>query len=687
MKKSFVIGALSLMLAGCSTPVQTTDTQQQQQQQEVFSFDWKSQTFQMDDKVAEGQQLHMKNYQEWEHEEKQEGSTYFFRYYATDGESFFTGIQKCVYAEDLSEILSVEYYKEVMTPEMGGVTSASSMTEEEFHALFYEPKEAGLLPPLEMYTSEGFQASVLGGVYSDDGRFLYAVSNPEEKLLQIKWYDEEAGKERVLGEMPKEEFGYLLGMRGADLYYASASDLVRWNVLTGERSSIFPLEDNGIERADKKQLAFGKDGTLYIRCITGDEQDWMAELTSEEVVKGEAVSIADISGDATYRNIVGEAAAIFSRKNPQCSLELQANETEDEAYRTRVLADVTAGKGPDILLATREDMKLLCEKGWAADLEEYISPQTMEVLLPGVIQLGTVEGTFAGLAPEVSVRAVFTKRSIWNKDSWTVSEVIKLLEENKNQKQLLVDYIDEEASGGLILRTFALWDLENSLFIDWEKRESNFDREEFITLLELAKASNETALSADEKSRLLQEGECIAIHTPYMASFKEFVTMADMAGEDYYPIGFPSEAGSTNYLEEHKIIVVNRNTKNKQAISDFLEYLLSEEGQEACVYYSVRKNSLEEDRVEKSDSGKDRWDFDLGGGEGTTEIVSKSDVKAYVRDFNAFLEKCSPTPIIPETLEDIIWEELDAYFEGDRAATDTAQTIDNRVQLYLDENQ
>lgn len=684
MKKSLVIGAIFLLLlAGCNGSAQTTASEQEQSQ-EAFSFEWKNQTFKMTEKVAEGQQLQMKTYREWEHGERQEGNTYFFKYYAADGTSFLTGVEECVYTEDLSKVLSMNYYKEAMNPVTGEI-ARSSITEEEFHVLFDEPKEAGLLPPIELYTAVDSQVSVWGVTYSDDGEFIYAVYNQEENVKQIKWYDEEAGRERVLGEIPAGEFRTLLGMRGADFYYTTMNELVRWNVVTGEREKIFPFTDNGIADKDTKQLVFGEDGTLYLRCISDDE-DWVTELTLEEAVKGEAVSVVDISGDVTYRDIVGEAAAVFSRKNPQYVLELEKKETDEEAYRTRILADVTAGKGPDILLVNREDMKLLYEKGWAADLEEYISTETLWELLPGVIQMGTVEETFVGLAPEVSVRAVFTNRSIWGKDSWTVSDVIGLLEKNKNQNNFMVDFYDEEFSGELMLWNFALWDLETSLFIDWEKGESNFDREEFIFLLELFKACEEVTLSSSEKSKLLQEGESLALHTPYMWCFKDFVEMADMAGENFYPIGFPSEAGSANYLEEHKMLVINRNAKNKQAISEFLEYLLSEKAQASCIYYSVRKNSLKEESIKKSDYEKDSWTYDGGQGKGKLSIVSKSDVKAYVADFNVFLERCKPVPSIPETLENILWEELDVYFAGGRSAEDTAGIIDNRVQLYLDEN-
>lgn len=681
MKKIFVIGVVLLLLTACGNPTQPATTDEPAPP--VFTFDWKTDVFQVTDKVSEAKQYQMKTYHEWEHVKSDKENTRLFYSYSTDGKSFLTGVEKRAYTEDMSEVLSTEFYKESMNPATGEITK-TSITDEEFHKLFDDPKEAGLLPPLELYTAENSQASIWGVTYSDDGELIYAVYNQEENSQEIKRYDEEAGTERVLGEVPYRQFEQLLAMKGQNVYYASMNDLVCWNVETGVREKFFSTTDNGFKSGMTKQLLIGKEGSLYLRCISKTE-DCVMELTMEEVDKGEPIRIVDISGDGTYRNIVGEAAAVFSRKNPGSFVELTKKETDEEAYRTRIMAEVTAGKGADILLVNREDMKLLYEKGWAADLRNYLSEETLGQLLPGVIELGTVEKTLVGLAPEVSVRALFTKRSIWDKDSWTVTDIIGLLGNNSNQKQYMVDYIEEELSALMTLYNYALRDLEDSLFVDWEKGESTFDREEFITLLELTKGCEGPKLTVNEKAELLQAGECLAVSTPFMVRFANFVSMADMLGEDFYPIGFPSETGSANYLQEGKIVMINKNTKSPEKVSAFLEYLVSEKAQETTVKYSVRRNSVTEDMVRKSSDREDEWAFYDGKSDGYTVIESKQDVKAYVKQYNEFLENCKPIPKIPETLEYIIWDELILFFDGARSARETAKVIDNRVQLYLDE--
>ena len=56
-------------------------------------------------------------------------------------------------------------------------------------------------------------------------------------------------------------------------------------------------------------------------------------------------------------------------------------------------------------------------------------------------------------------------------------------------------------------------------------------------------------------------------------------------------------------------------------------------------------------------------------------------------EVNDLLEKCVPAPKEYPQIEQIVWEELEAYYSGGKTAEETASVIDDRVQIYLDELQ
>ena len=56
-----------------------------------------------------------------------------------------------------------------------------------------------------------------------------------------------------------------------------------------------------------------------------------------------------------------------------------------------------------------------------------------------------------------------------------------------------------------------------------------------------------------------------------------------------------------------------------------------------------------------------------------------------MEEFNQILEKATPYKGISPIFE-IVIEEVVPYFEGQFTALEVTRKIDNRVQLYLDEN-
>lgn len=50
-----------------------------------------------------------------------------------------------------------------------------------------------------------------------------------------------------------------------------------------------------------------------------------------------------------------------------------------------------------------------------------------------------------------------------------------------------------------------------------------------------------------------------------------------------------------------------------------------------------------------------------------------------------FLESCSAAPMIYEDIDKIMMEEVEAFLAGDKSARETAEIIDNRVRIYLNE--
>lgn len=331
------------------------------------------------------------------------------------------------------------------------------------------------------------------------------------------------------------------------------------------------------------------------------------------------------------------------------------------------------------------------------DLSDMIDQGTKEVLIPGALGLGTVNGELVGLVPEVSFITLGTGNKVWAEDGWNIEELTSVLETDGGWEYPFEEWRVRLDGGSIFFFVFFM-DPAKSGFLDLEQGIAHFDREEFIDILELCKKYGDPRtheekmkeqLSLEECTRLMREGETVAEILRLYGGLDAFSAIAERYGDEAHVVGFPVESGSGNYVDSYSYgyLVVNANTKYKEEISKFFAQLLDYDNQfktnGGCVRMDVIKNSVYyEEWMDKyymlrsSDTNN----------RSLQEIALKPDGTPYLEEYLAFVEGCEPQPYWPTQIRTIVYEEIVPYFEGSKSAQEAADIIQRRVQLYLDEN-
>ena len=147
-------------------------------------------------------------------------------------------------------------------------------------------------------------------------------------------------------------------------------------------------------------------------------------------------------------------------------------------------------------------------------------------------------------------------------------------------------------------------------------------------------------------------------------------------------LGYPAEDRKGNYLTARSLLVVNAKVseEKKELIRGYIEHLLSPRVQLELSMDSVSIiDGFFCDHV-YFDEDVESYYWEYQG--------LRSDLyveKLYVEDYEKILENATVT-IGDRNIINILGEELGPYLSGDRSALDVTRKIDNRVQLYLDEN-
>ena len=239
-----------------------------------------------------------------------------------------------------------------------------------------------------------------------EGELVFPVNNRAEKTSRLVYFDAEEEKMCVLATLKKDSIAQVYGLQGNDLYYESYehNGIVRWNLVSGDRVLVFSFAENAVSRVHNTMLIFRKGQPPVFRMygeVNGTQEDWLVILSKQETVKPDTTRVVSLNSDHIG---VKDCVAVASRKNPDLNFRYETCvETDRDEFRNRILAELMAGDGPDILYVSLEDMKRLQGMGVLADLSDFLPSEAKERILPGVIELGTVNGVFTGIAPDVDV--------------------------------------------------------------------------------------------------------------------------------------------------------------------------------------------------------------------------------------------------------------------------------------------
>lgn len=525
----------------------------------------------------------------------------------------------------------------------------------------------------------GNEGSIRDPLRMPSGELLFPIYNNEEKSSQLVWFDLEQKKAHTISSFDTYPIEWVYGIRNNDIYYEAFEGIVKWNILSGDRTLVYQFDQNGISRIYRTMLVLREDQPPVLRMygyVNGDEEDWLVTLSEEEAEPGEVIRVVSLFKKNETTFDAGAFTSTVSRKYRNAVFVFETYENADqEDYRTRILAELTAGGGPDILFVSLEDMRRLQSQGYLTDLRSVLSDVSLNRVIPTVIEMGTVDDTLVGLAPSMKASGVITLKDIWDKDTWTLEDVMDLMDTGE-----FTGVICQGPTGfapRAVVSWLTMFGMRDSSLIDWKTRKSYFDSDHFIRMLHTAKTYSTVPWNQET---WLGAGGCpMETGAIGIEGINEFY---DQFGEEYFFIGFPANAGSGNYLDCDGVLVVNRKVSDTKAVSAFFEYLLREEVQDShWSGLSILKISPED--VEYREEGGERKAYWK-----KHELRIKEDGTTTLEDYAAFLENCVPHPESAEEnlILSIVWEEAESYIAGDKSAEKVAEIIQSRVQLYLDEN-
>lgn len=276
---------------------------------------------------------------------------------------------------------------------------------------------------------------------------------------------------------------------------------------------------------------------------------------------------------------------------------------------------------------------------------------------------------------------------------WTLEELLAYAEKYPEAK------IMEGATSDSIINFCMVYNQE--AFIDWDEAKCNFDTEEFRKVLEFAGQFPAKLSGADfdnEKTPYERyRDKDVLLHSSGVSMVEDIQAAEGLFGEPVTAIGFPTADGSAGaVLYGQGMYGILSKADNKEGAWQFIESVLSE-GNKEEFGFSTRKSMLEKTLKESmepkyvlDDNGEPLLD---GNGEKILMTSNWSDkieltgaTQEQVDMLRELLAAARPARTSNRQLMNIIFEEAAPYFAGQKSIDDVIHIIQNRVQLYVNEN-
>lgn len=396
-----------------------------------------------------------------------------------------------------------------------------------------------------------------------------------------------------------------------------------------------------------------------------------------------------------------QTVAAFNRQSKEYQVEIIDYSSSEysalggfqEAILNTEVADVINLRGAGNFYSYAEkglfmDLNTMFEADGTIQKEDYFS---------NALEGYEVDGKLYTIPIFFSVETSVGQESKWGEKT-TVS-LDELLEMAKDDPKIEFLYCNTKDGW---LKIALMYRMEQ--YVDFDKGECYFDSEEFIKELEFANCfPNEYQLrsweeNSEESIAYYQSGKNL-LQPVYNFEWTEIQHLKGVYGEEIVFVGYPGNVDDKATISSDFLVGIYEDSENKEGAWEFIKFLLSEEYQNTIFsYYTPLHVGVFEQRMQ--DAMVPHMEKNLDGEEVevpiTTHIYGHTTDGIKIPVYHATQEEVDMCrEVITNAtvrrwdyeINNIIYEESGAYFDGQKSAEEVATVIQNRVSVYLSEKQ
>lgn len=540
-----------------------------------------------------------------------------------------------------------------------------------------------------------------GFALAKDGQVVVGMSGVENAQVKVVDAEKKAfGDTYDLGISYFSSSGSLLSGNGDyDFYYYDDYGLYGYNMEEQEEAKLIDWVASDISSGQISSVIALADGSFF--CTGYSTTDWSTYIC--RLVKVEPSEIQDkitltLAGVYIDYEIMNQIIA-FNKESDTYRIEVidYGEETEniEEDPITKLNADIMAGNIPDILCVST-DMPLdeYAAKGLVEDLYPYLDADaelSREDFIPSILSSISSGDKLYQMAARFTVTTVIGRTSeVGETPGWTMDEMMAVID-SKGDDAIPFYWGSRETMLSNLCAENAKY------FVNWETGECSFDSEEFIKILEFCNTfDSEEDMNWDEDTSLpsmIQDGTVLFEYSSI--SFDEIQLYSSMFGEDITFIGWPSEERRGAGVTPYGGLAMSAKSENKEGAWEFIRSFLTKDYQYYNCEWDLPTRQDVFDMLMKAHTateeytdeyGETIYPYESGWTWDEFEVEMGPLTEEEAKMMTDLIESADHMYYYDTNVMDIITEEAQVYFDGQKSAEEVAKIIQNRVQTYVNES-
>ena len=562
-----------------------------------------------------------------------------------------------------------------------------------------------------------------GRILKYDGKYYVLQTKYNEQTYEQKMTVQELNVSdlSLVGKPIDASYTVDVTMQGDDgLYYINQDGIQKYNLLDGTSETVLNWNNTDVNpnnlstnvchiKSDDEIFMWKSKYTVNDKWETESVENAIVKLSRCEKNPHAGKTIINL-GTMEYIDDKIQEYILEYNKDPnnrsriytRCYVDY-LNVTDSEKSEAeacdKVYLDMLSGDGPDILLNFSTYSQFYTEDV-LLDLNKMIDGENgfnRDEYFDNVLRAFEYNGKLFSIPVSVMVTGYLANADVvGNRENWTYDEFLQVTSKIPDKMSVFLDTGCETVLKELL-------SVSGSAFIDYEKKETYFDGEDFKKILEIAKKYGDPNIHPNAPGREMEyhdpeemfENDLLMMTNAWLFGIDEYARLMNMRGGKVKLIGAPSVNGGGLTGYSRMDLAISATSSHQQEAWDFIRFLFTEEQQ---LNFSKDSSGMPLSRLafsKKMDQEYENFQNYKKELEGETSSAASPaycygeidyDVTPEMKEeMVTIMEKISNVYSFDSRVEAIINEEVAAYFQNQRSAEDVCKNIQNRAKQLVQE--